>query len=63
MMKEWKNNPESDEETNTDEETEQSAVYSPSANTAKQVGGMAATCTGSGTFTHGTFCCSSIISL
>ncbi|XP_017177432.1 serine/threonine-protein kinase 33 isoform X4 [Mus musculus] len=37
MMKEWKNNPESDEETNTDEETEQSAVYSPSANTAKQL--------------------------
>ncbi|XP_021064742.1 serine/threonine-protein kinase 33 isoform X1 [Mus pahari] len=36
MMKEWKNNPESDEETNTDEETEQSTVHSPSANSAKQ---------------------------
>ncbi|XP_031243664.1 serine/threonine-protein kinase 33 isoform X1 [Mastomys coucha] len=36
MMKEWKNNPESDEDTNTDEETEQRTVYHPSAKTAKQ---------------------------
>ncbi|MEJ1273996.1 hypothetical protein NN561_004872 [Cricetulus griseus] len=54
MMKEWKNNPESDEDTKTDEKTKQPMkensksnqirgnvlnVNNPSAKTAKQVGG------------------------
>lgn len=55
MMKEWKNNPESDEDRKTDEETEQPTKeklnqirgktrdvnHSASAKTAKQVGGIA----------------------
>ncbi|XP_028623948.1 serine/threonine-protein kinase 33 [Grammomys surdaster] len=36
MMKEWKNNPESDEDRKTDEETEQPTKENPSAKTAKQ---------------------------
>lgn len=79
-MKEWKNNPESDDDTKADKETEQhteeklkhnkieekalNVNHSPSAKSVNQVGGMAAAGhQAAGTFSLGTLCCSSIISL